>query len=77
MMNREPIIFKAHLLQGEEQVSIEAKYASQFSLSVRFLNGSKADQETVYRKLVFEKNFLLQRSNNIDSIFNFSSDTSR
>jgi len=56
MMNREPIIFKAHLLQGEEKISIEAKYASQFSLSIRFLNGNKADQETVYRKLVFQKN---------------------
>ena len=56
MMNREPIIFKAHLLQGEEKISIEAKYASQFSLSIRFLNGNKADKETVYRKLVFQKN---------------------
>ena len=56
MMNREPIIFKAHLMQGEEQIAIEAIYASQFSLSIRFLNGNKADQETIYRKLVFQKN---------------------
>ena len=56
MMNREPIIFKAHLLQGEEKISIEAKYASQFSLSIRFLNGNKTDGETIYRKLVFQKN---------------------
>ena len=56
MMNREPIKFKAHLVQGEDKISIEAKYASQFSLSIRFLNGNKADQETVYRKLVFQKN---------------------
>jgi len=56
MMNREPIIFEAHLLQGEEKIAIEAKYASQFSLSIRFLNVNKADQETVYGKLVFQKN---------------------
>jgi extracellular factor (EF) 3-hydroxypalmitic acid methyl ester biosynthesis protein len=56
MMNREPIIFKGHLLQGEDQIAIEAKYASRFSLSIRFLNGNKADQETVYQKLVFQKN---------------------
>ncbi len=56
MINREPIIFEAHLLQGQEKISVEAKYASQFSLSIRFLNGDKVDQETVYRKLVFQKN---------------------
>ncbi len=56
MMNREPIIFEGYLLQGEEKIAIEAKFASQFSLSIRFLNGNKADPETVYRKLVFQKN---------------------
>lgn len=56
MMNREPIKFKAHLLQGKEKISIEAKYASRFSLLIRFLNGYNADQESIYRKLVFQKN---------------------
>jgi extracellular factor (EF) 3-hydroxypalmitic acid methyl ester biosynthesis protein len=56
MINREPIIFEAHLLQGQEKISVEAKYASQFSLSIRFLNGDKTDQETFYRKLIFQKN---------------------
>jgi extracellular factor (EF) 3-hydroxypalmitic acid methyl ester biosynthesis protein len=56
MMNREPIIFNAHLQQGEEKIAIEAKYASQFSLSIRFLNGNKANQETAYRKLIFQRN---------------------
>ncbi|WP_372682644.1 hypothetical protein, partial [Desulfosarcina sp.] len=55
MMNREPIKFKGHLLQGRQKVSIEAKYASKFSLFVRFLNGIKADQGTTYQKLVFQK----------------------
>ncbi len=56
MMNREPIQFKAHLLQGKEKIAIEAEYASQFSLSIKFLNGNKANQETAYRKLVFQRN---------------------
>jgi extracellular factor (EF) 3-hydroxypalmitic acid methyl ester biosynthesis protein len=56
MMNREPPKFKAHLLQGKEKISIEAKYASKFSLLIRFLNGNNADQGSVYRKLVFQKN---------------------
>ena len=56
MMNREPIKFKAHLLRGEDKISIEAKYASKFSLLIRFLNGNKVDQGAVYKKLVFQKN---------------------
>jgi light-regulated signal transduction histidine kinase (bacteriophytochrome) len=56
MMNREPLKFKAHLLHGEKKVFVEAKYASQFSLLIRFLNGDSADQKTDYRKLVFQKN---------------------
>ncbi len=55
-MNREPIIFEGHLLQGEEKIAIEAQYASQFALSIRFLNGNKGDRETVYRKMIFQKN---------------------
>lgn len=56
MMNQEPIKFKAHLLKGKEKISIEAQYASKFSLLIRFLNGNNADQGSVYRKLVFQKN---------------------
>ena len=56
MTNLEPIKFKAHLLRGKDKISIEAKYASRFSLSIRFLNGNKAEEGTVYRKLVFQKN---------------------
>lgn len=46
----------AHLWYGKDKIPVEAKYASQFSLSVRFLNGYETDQETTFRKLVFEKN---------------------
>jgi extracellular factor (EF) 3-hydroxypalmitic acid methyl ester biosynthesis protein len=56
MMNREPIKVMAHLWQGKNKIPVEAKYASQFSFSIRFLNGYDTDQETIYRKLVFEKN---------------------
>ncbi len=56
MMNPESIKFKAHLLHGDNKISIEAKYASRFSLLIRFLNGNKAEEGTVYRKLVFQKN---------------------
>ena len=55
MMNLEPRKFKAHLLRGEDKITIEAKYASRFSLLIRFLNGNKAEEGTVYRKLVFQK----------------------
>ena len=56
MMNQDPIIFKAYLLQGEKKIPIEAQYASRFSLVIRFLNGYKTNEGTIYRKLVFEKN---------------------
>ena len=46
----------AHLWYGKDKIPVEAKYASRFSLSVRFLNGYETDQETTFRKLVFEKN---------------------
>jgi extracellular factor (EF) 3-hydroxypalmitic acid methyl ester biosynthesis protein len=46
----------AHLWYGKDKIPVEAKYASQFSLSVRFLNGYETDQETTFRKLVFVKN---------------------
>ena len=56
MIDREPIKFAAHLIQGEEKISIEAKYASKFSLLIRFLNGHKADPGSEFSKLVFSKN---------------------
>ena len=55
MINREPTTISAHLWYGEDKIPVEVKYASQFSLSVRFLNGYETDQETTYRQLVFEK----------------------
>ena len=56
MINREPNKIMAHLWYGEDKIPVEVKYASQFSLSIRFLNGYETDQETFFRKLVFEKN---------------------
>ncbi|MDJ0814632.1 MAG: class I SAM-dependent methyltransferase [Desulfobacterales bacterium] len=56
MINREPTKIMAHLWYGKDKIPVEAKYASRFSLSVRFLNGYETDQETTFRKLVFEKN---------------------
>ena len=43
MIDREPIKFAAYLIQGKDKISIEAKYASKFSLLIRFLNGHNAD----------------------------------
>ena len=56
MTDQQPPIFNAHLLQGKEKISIEAKYASRFSLMIRFLNGYPSDQEALFKKLVFENN---------------------
>ncbi len=56
MFNREPTKIMAHLWCGKDKIPVEAKYATQFSLSVRFLNGYETDQETTFGKLVFEKN---------------------
>lgn len=56
MINRGPIKFKAHLLQGNKKIAIEAEYASRFSLFIRFLNGEHAGQGSEYKKLVFHKN---------------------
>ncbi len=48
------IEFDAHLAQGKEKIPVVAKYASRFSLLVRFANGTKAGSETCFKKLVFE-----------------------
>ena len=56
MIDREPIKFAAHLIQGKDKISIEAKYASKFSLLIRFLNGHNADPGSEFSKLVFNKN---------------------
>ena len=56
MLNREPTKIMAHLWSGEDRIPVEVKYASQFSLSVRFLNGHEIDPETTFRKLVIAKN---------------------
>ena len=55
MIHPDPIYFKGHLLQGKEKISIEAKYASKFSLLIRFLNGYHFSQGSDFSKLVFEK----------------------
>lgn len=46
--------FNAHLVQGKEKLPIQAKYASRFSLLVRFANGTKAGTGDSFEKLVFE-----------------------
>ena len=56
MIDREPIKFAAHLIQGKDKISIEAKYASRFSLLIRFLNGHNAAPGSEFSKLVFSKN---------------------
>lgn len=56
MNSPESAKFEAHLLQGENKFSIEAKYASRFSLMIRFLNGYNPTQESEFEKLVININ---------------------
>jgi len=56
MPSQNVIQFDAHLAQGKEKIPVVAKYASRFSLLVRFVNGTKAGSEALFEKLVFDMN---------------------
>lgn len=45
--------FDACLVQKRKKISIEAKYASKYSLLIRFLNGYNPSQESEFEKILF------------------------
>lgn len=53
MITPESLKFDAYLLQNEKKISIEAKYASKYSLLIRFLNGYNPSQESEFEKIFF------------------------
>ncbi len=53
MQSQNSLEFNAHLVQGKDKIPIQAKYASRFSLLVRFANGTKAEAGDSFEKLVF------------------------
>lgn len=53
MPSQNIIEFDAHLAQGKDKIPVVAKYASRFSLLVRFANGTKASSEACFEKFVF------------------------
>jgi len=54
MLSQDSLEFNAHLIQGKEKIPIIAKYASRFSLLVRFANGTRAEQGSSFGRLVFK-----------------------
>jgi len=55
MASQSSLEFDAHLAQGKERIPVVAKYASRFSLVVRFSNGTKAGHEDQFEKLIFKR----------------------
>ena len=55
-MLQEEIKLKAHLVTGDQQIPIDAKYGSKHSLLVRFLNGNGFHNESQFSKLIIHMN---------------------
>ena len=53
MATGESLKVKGHLLNGNNQIPIEAAYATKYSLSLKFLNGYNLSQGFEFEKIVF------------------------
>jgi len=53
-MYQEPINIKAHLISEGERIPIDSKYASKYSLLIRFLNGKHFSHGTEFAKLLIQ-----------------------
>ena len=54
MIKQESLEFQAHLLKHSEKIPIDAKYASKYSLLIRFPNRNGTAEGSEFSKIVFQ-----------------------